>query len=248
MRAIFEKHTPCETDSNKKIYTTSINIAQSCTFLDHETDLMLAKYVCVYNEGYLSVSKDIFSLHDEIIYRVLRRCLMSMKGDFYPPRQESLFRMIGLLLKGKTQTLARCKFYNRKREVLIAREFSTIKRESFTEGLHWDSRFHLFAQKKRNIDIPLHFYKVLPLGQERWSVIKASHPNIVNHNIPSQVYWCLPRILLDPTLGVDEYECVPYLSKYKDVSDKHADFKMAFGLVPQLGVASVLRNAMAFKK
>lgn len=189
--------------SRTKLAKIAQRMTRARTALDAAAREFLRQSVEVSDLGYCSIDLDqLLGQPEEMSFRALSRCLQSIGGTEWPPRDEPLERLLIWIADrpSASHTLGGCRLMTRGGTLMIARETGriserTVRIPSKTEVL-WDRRFQIGHEST------LGDVTVGPLAQAGWAELKQARPNI-----PAFVGRALPalradsRILAVPSIG-----------------------------------------------
>lgn len=156
--------------------TLASKFAKTRSYFENQIDTFLHNHVKSDDAGYLSFPTSSFkNLHPLVAEKTLTRLLMIIGDDQYPPRSDSVERLLSKMTSNRfeTSTLNGCEIFEKKDLFYITREIRKITCASFlqNEGL-FDDRFSVILSKTP-LNIDLNDLEIRYLNQEDISVLKT---------------------------------------------------------------------------
>lgn len=224
----------------RQIATSARRLQRARQTLETNTTAAMERHVMVHPAGYCMIAGDLVASETEdIVLRVLNKCLRAVGGLTYPPRQMAVEDLCAHLDVGgrQTHTLAGCLVSVQGQNVLIAREPGRMPAEPLPlnagqEAL-WDGRFQVsYRAADRNADSEM-AVTVRPLRRQGWDMMKQ----------PDCIF---SRVLRDGLVSFwrgDELLAVPHLAYFGDGVQERADFSAEFCNFSLLSGARVLSES-----
>lgn len=199
-----------------RLAKTAASMRRARTALQNMTDRVLAEAVDMHQAGYARVMlAPIIEAEDEIALRALSRMAMCYGGRDYPPRLESIERLLddlrtpdyagstvgGIMIEPDT---SRDADNIRQAALRICREAGTITAEADLqpgEPQLWDGRFQVRIDGGRG--------RVSKLGDAGWASLSSERPELKEIDMPHPVRLSLPALRINseivavPQLGYD---------------------------------------------
>jgi tRNA(Ile)-lysidine synthase len=168
------------------------------------TAAFLAQAASVYPEGWIALDVAMLrSAPEDLARRAVARAVMTVGGLAYPPRGDSLRRLIGELRTGSSagHTLGGCLVRVRKDRLHVIREPAAIGPgvAVAAPGRHlWDERFALTTRGRAPAGV-----RLAPLGEAGWARLLTASKSLKSLAIPATVGVTLPTLWdLDGVLEV----------------------------------------------
>ena len=184
-----------------RLARTAGHLARARATLEATVADALAESVALHPAGFCLIEREKFlALPPEIALRILARILRTVGGTAYPPRLESLERLLDELSAADAhgRTLAGCRLLPWRGAFLACREASAVEgKVPLTRGhAVWDSRFEVEARATKGAFVG-------PLGPEaRDSALKdrlSAFPAAVRPSLPA--LWDRKGLLAVPLAG-----------------------------------------------
>lgn len=184
--------------------------------LVHLTVLDPAGFAWIDAEGFAALSED---LADDLASDLLSRVLITIGGRRYPPRSQSLSRLIETMRNEPadpapsptsgplaSRTLAYCRILRRRNRWLICREAISAAPAKLESGrsLLFDDRFLAILRA------PIEGLSIAPLDEEQLLSANLLTPKEKNRKLPAAVKLSLPALYRSETLIA-----VPHLGLYQ---------------------------------
>lgn len=202
--------------TQKGLATTARRLQRARAALDGLTTEALHEYASVHAAGVCDVSSALLAdAPDEIVMRVLGRCLTAVGGLTYPPRQSALEALQSYLKDGhtSTRTLGGCQVVVGSGRIRIAREAGRVPAEPVGlvagERLVWDGRFRVGYELASAASEQQKVVNVRPLQAAGWDMVKqngAVCPVAVREGLVS--FWQNEELVAVPHLGYRS-DCAP---------------------------------------
>ena len=148
------------------------------SMLDGAAGEAMGRHVRAYDAGFCAVAPRLLSAeHEEVVLRVLARCLCAVGGEPYPPRQSALEALVSALSGGPCRrTLGGCGIDGAGESITITRESGRMAAEPLelqagTPAL-WDRRFRVCAEVGPVGELARNGISVRPLDARGWSILK----------------------------------------------------------------------------
>jgi tRNA(Ile)-lysidine synthase len=173
---------------------------------ERQSAAFLARAATVHPEGWIALDRAMLrAAPTDMARRAVLRSVMAVGGLAYPPRGDSLARLVGELRtstdKGQGRTLGGCVIRPDRGRLLVMREAAAIGAEIPINGLgqcFWDDRFAVSTCGS----VPLGA-RVSALGKAGWAALIAADKSLKSLAIPEAVRIALPALWdLDGVLDV----------------------------------------------
>jgi tRNA(Ile)-lysidine synthase len=177
----------------KRIIKTIENLNTAKDSLDFYIIKSEKKYLNFYKEGYATLKSSLFNNEaQEVIFRVVIKAIHFVSGEYYPPRSDSLKKLIKNLSSKsfKSSTLGGCLIEKNKNIISIFREDRNIAVETLNKNKqrkNWDDRFLVY----KNLNIQQKFV-VKKLGNNGIEYLKKNKFNDHGTKIPTHAKITLP--------------------------------------------------------
>lgn len=188
---------------------TARRLQRARAALDGMTAGALHNHASVHPAGVCDLSTDLLlDAPDEVVMRVLGRCLTAVGGLTYPPRQSALEALHSYLKEGntRTRTLGGCRISVADARIRIARESGRISLEPVGlvagERVVWDGRFKVGYETIPAAIQHQESVKVRPLCAEGWDMVKQNGlacPVTLREGLVS--FWQDDALIAVPHLG-----------------------------------------------
>jgi tRNA(Ile)-lysidine synthase len=181
-----------------RLVGTATALGQARQAMEDAVADLLAAVAEIDPAGYLRLDPvGLASAPAEVSRRALARCLMTIGGGAYAPRQERLLRLHGRIAGGRLSggaTLGGCRIARQKDSLVICRELAAVGPPCplpANASVVWDGRFALaLASRPRQ---PGRF-QVAALGEEGYRSVLAHRPDLRGHPIPALARPVLPAL------------------------------------------------------
>ncbi len=202
--------------TQKGLATTARRLQRARAALDGLTAEALHTYARVHAAGVCDVSSALLTdAPDEIVMRVLGRCLSAVGGLAYPPRQSALEALHAYLKDGHTsaRTLGGCQVAVGSGRIRIVREAGRVPGEPVGlvagERVVWDGRFTVGYELASAAGARQKAVNVRSLQAAGWDMVKqngAVCPVTVREGLVS--FWQNEELVAVPHLGYRS-DCAP---------------------------------------
>jgi tRNA(Ile)-lysidine synthase len=182
----------------ERLSQTALSMQRVRTCLEGITEKWLTRNTKLFQEGYVLLNFSALENEDEeVVLRGLRRIGMDISGDTYPPRLDSLQRLLRKLRLKEDGTLMGCRWIVQQETVLICRE---VRETEFpTNVYHID-----FKDKSSDL-----YMRVL--GEDGWKQLLSLMPEMRHANLPKPVIYALVSFWDEEGVSV-----VPHLGYKRD--------------------------------
>jgi len=158
--------------------TTARRLQRARAMLDGAAGQAMSRHVRAYDAGFCVVESALLSAeHEEIVLRVLARCLCAVGGEPYPPRQAALEGLLEALSAGPCRrTLAGCAIGQTDEAITITREAGRMPDQPLAlragRPALWDRRFRVCADVGPDGEMAQNGILVRPLDAQAWTLLK----------------------------------------------------------------------------
>lgn len=190
----------------QRLALTARRLQRARSALDAMANRAMEDHIEAHRSGYCRIDKRLMREHpEEVVLRVLGRCLTAVGGTYYAPRQSALEDLCAGLQGGdlKTRTLGGCQIMDDDGHIMIVREPGRIAREPLAlspgERLVWDSRFKVGYDLDDAVLKPCTGLYVQPLQAQGWAQMKQYGyrcPRPVREGLVS--FWCDKELVAVP--------------------------------------------------
>lgn len=190
----------------QRLALTARRLQRARSALDAMANRAMEDDVEAHRSGYCRIDRRLMREHpEEVILRVLSRCLTAVGGAYYAPRHSALEDLYAGLQGGdlKTRTLGGCQVLDDGGHIMIAREPGRVPREPLElspgERLVWDSRFKVGYDLDNAVLKPCTGLSVQPLLAQGWAQMKQHGyrcPRAVREGLVS--FWCGKTLVAVP--------------------------------------------------
>ncbi len=172
---------------------------------ERQSAAFLARAASVYPEGWIALDLGLLrEAPEDLARRAVARAVMAVGSLIYPPRSESLVRLVAGLRAGSAaagHTLGGCLIQFRKGVLLVTREPAAIGQDILVDGSGrhlWDGRFAVSTRGK----VPAGT-RLAALGEAGWAALAGTTKSLKSLAIPPPVRAALPALWdLDGVLDV----------------------------------------------